>query len=125
MLYSLYCMTVPARDLNKDLVRELERKELYFERKRISLRKDLDSKVRLELSNSLEKVMCEDLGDMIAIKNMAGQLDNAAVREQLHQIEEDYMIQVQTAAYLQLVHHLKTRTTGMMMGILMFFHCFF
>ena len=106
-------------------MRELERKELYFERKRISLRKDLDSKVRLELSNSLEKVMCEDLGDMIAIKNMAGQLDNAAVREQLHQIEEDYMIQVQTAAYLQLVHHLKTRTTGMMMGILMFFHCFF
>ena len=117
---ALCCVTVPARDLSKDLVRELERKELFLERKRISLLKDGDSKVRLELLNSFENLMNEDdedvlivhpileyenphvieannieneddidLGDMIAIENMAGQLDNA-VGDQLHQIEEEY-----------------------------------
>ena len=57
---ALLCVTVPAGALNQELVRQLENKVQYLERKRISLRREVNSRLRLQLSDSIEVLNDED-----------------------------------------------------------------
>ena len=57
---ALFCVTVPAGALNQKLVRQLENKVQYLERKRIALRREVDSRLRLQLLDSIEDLNNED-----------------------------------------------------------------
>ena len=59
---ALFCVTVPAGALNQELVRQLENKVQYLERKRIALRREVDSRLRLQLLDSIEDFNDEDEG---------------------------------------------------------------
>ena len=112
---ALFCVTVPAGALNQELVRQLETKVQYLERKRIALRREVNSRLRLQLLDSIEDLNDEDEGvhlvqheeegpvnlenndenedvvdieDMLNVANMLGMVGNA-IGEQNQQFDEE------------------------------------